>query len=446
MTAGYGSGAENAPEDTTKGHAEEETPELKLLAHSPMGKVGSGPLVFSLDEQDDEEVEVEICSPPELPLNTGRTGTIISILCVLAAIAIATWCGVQIGAQQQLRDLEGRRRFDDGIMPNSTDATSEGSAGCSADVCLDENRNAFEGHRLGDENSTTDVQHVPSAETKDAAQSPTTPSPSQQVPPHGAGTDVADAVDEYPDLTCDGTPHPEWKEIKGMVWQAFGSWRAGTVAMPKTELQQMLNHAVARLSAVHNKVEECGMGRLSMTLLAICAGEPGSSLKGVPGLHSPLLTVLLDVPWGNIVRSGWPLFGVLAQLNLQQQLKDDLPTAGPSSVYFNALKERLSDQRVEALAALGAEFIQLQEESGGGAGVQGGSGNEGRTHVMPALCALASQLFSPGVLTGPEPDVALHHMQNFFRQAVNNIQDMQSTIDSTWPLYAVVNGAASQLR
>jgi len=257
-----------------------------------------------------------------------------------------------------------------------------------------------------------------------------------------AATAVGDAVgqaqgveeDIYPDLTCKDTQHVEWQEIKGLTAQWFGSWSSGVVAKNKAQLEGLMDLFTKRLQNLHDKVDECGMGRLCMTLLAISAGQPGSSLKAAPALHSPLLTILLDVPWSIVMRSGWPLFGLLAQLQRQHHRTDDLPTAGPTAVYLHQLNAALLAQQPEVVSELGIGFVRLQEQ-----------GSVPPT-VMPALCALASQLLSSGVFDGQARiDEALRHMQGYFREAVNSIDDLQSTVESVWPLYGVLNAAAIQL-
>jgi len=246
---------------------------------------------------------------------------------------------------------------------------------------------------------------------------------------------------EFPELTCQVTPHPEWKEIKLLTYSWFGNWRAGVVPMDKANLQSLLDVSVRRLHAVHSKVDECGMGRLCMTLLAMASGE--GTLKSTPAIHSPLLTILLDVPWGLVMRSGWPIFALLAQLHLHRHLKDDLPTTGRSAEYLQGLTSSLAQERPEALHILGAEFVRRQEEALEGQEIVD---DDGRTFVMPALCALASQLLNPGIMTATvNAEEALRHMQGFYRQAVNNIDDLQATVESAWPLYGLLNVAALRI-
>jgi len=242
--------------------------------------------------------------------------------------------------------------------------------------------------------------------------------------------------DEYPDLTCSSSAHFEWQEFKALTGKWFGSWSSGVVPKGQAQLQNLVDLAVRKLHAMTEKVEECAMGRLFVSLLAIAAGE--GTLKSNKHIHDPLLAILLEYPWSIVMRSGWPVFALLAQLQLQQKRADDFPSSGPDGAYFEGLHEKLRNQKPQELAALGAEFVRTQQHE---------NPNNQRFLVFPALCALASQLFgqSPQVVGDALADEALRHMQGFFKQAVTNIDDLQSTLETSWPLYGLLNAAASQL-
>merc|ERR1712187_82465 len=189
-----------------------------------------------------------------------------------------------------------------------------------------------------------------------------------------------------------------------------------------------------------DKVDICGMGRLCMTLMVTMAQSATGSLNGVPSIHSPLMTVLLDVPWSRLMRSGWPLFGLLAQLSFRTPQGADLPVAeGPMLDYHRSLQLGLVKEMPEGLANLGAQFVEATESKADGESASG------RLHVMPALCALASQLLGPDVLGPDRADDALKHMQVFFRQAVTSVSDLQGTIDSAWPLHSVLHAVSVRL-
>lgn len=257
-----------------------------------------------------------------------------------------------------------------------------------------------------------------------------------QVPP------VAMPSDEisYPELSCNQVVHPEWLEVKALTLHEFGGWPSHWRQRPlylvgeedQARVQTLVDTAVQKLRSSSSD-EECGMGRLCMSLLAVAAGSSGS-LLGAQFLHAPLLTVLLEVPWRLVLSSGWPFFAILAQLHMRRP-RHDAPIAGPAANYFRALEGGLEKREASALAILGAEFLQSDEGRA-----------HARLHVLPGLCALASQLLSPEVGTPSMPvDAALKQVQGFFRQAVQSIEDVQSTLETAWPLYRVLHLAAVTL-
>merc|ERR1712129_388490 len=169
-------------------------------------------------------------------------------------------------------------------------------------------------------------------------------------------------------------------------------------------------------------------------------------------VHSPLLTVLLDIPWIVTVWSGWPLFTLLAQLHLHTHGADDMPMAGGHHTeYFHGLQEALVQQRPDLLSQRGARFLERspwqQQQQGVLPAHSTGAmvGEVGGTHAMPILCALASQLLGADVQRGKEAEQALKQVQAFYKQSVQSIEDLHASIVSAWPLYGVLNAASLQL-
>jgi len=183
------------------------------------------------------------------------------------------------------------------------------------------------------------------------------------------------------------------------------------------------------------------MGRIFFTLLSLLDGVASGSikevsLKGMVTLHTPLLTLLLTMPWGVILRSGWPLFSLLSQLQMRTQKNFDLPLSGPLAAYFDALREALLHQNHVDLGLLGAGFLRAMEKEG----------KQEQQHIMAILCALATQLFNPEALDPADPDKSLQFVQGFFRQAVSTVDDLESTILSAWPLYGLLHAASVRLQ
>lgn len=239
---------------------------------------------------------------------------------------------------------------------------------------------------------------------------------------------------EYPELTCDGVAAKQWLEVKRMAGQEFGSWRAGSELLDKRGLQVVLETAVEQLK--QSQPHECGMGRLCMSMLTIITSGTGGSILAAHSIHQPLLTVLIEVPWRQVLESGWPLFAMLAQMHLRARQANTAPVGGAAEKYFHALVGGLERREAGRLATLGAEFLRSEEGR-----------SHASAHILSGLCALASQLLSPEVGTSGMPtDAALKQVQNFFRQAVTSVEDVQGTLDTAWPLYGVLHLAALTLQ
>merc|ERR1712190_27038 len=138
------------------------------------------------------------------------------------------------------------------------------------------------------------------------------------------------------------------------------------------------------------------------------------SLHSAPSLHEPLLHILLDIPWSFAVRSGWPLFALLAQLHLRTHGRDDMPATGPDAQYFQSLNNGLMHHNHGALAVLGAAYLLDAE------GSRSTVVDPGKSHAMPILCALASHLLDEDLRTGEAMEETLKEVQNFFRQSVQS--------------------------
>lgn len=268
--------------------------------------------------------------------------------------------------------------------------------------------------------------------------------------PQAGGATASRKSVEYPELTCSSAGNEDWLEVKSATALQFGSWLAGIELKDAAQLQVLVDSAVKRLGSKGGSgAGECGMGRLCMSILAVLAGGTGGDLLGAHAIHAPLLTVLLDVPWRLVIRSGWPLFGMLSQLQLGARHRQSPPNTGLAGEFYRDLVATLerrdaglqsdfgaSLERHEAsrLAYLGAMFLRSEEGRAHAA-----------TYVIPGLCALASQLLAPEVGTESMPiDTALQQVQGFFRQAVQSIEDLQGTLDTAWPLYSVLHLASLQ--
>lgn len=248
-----------------------------------------------------------------------------------------------------------------------------------------------------------------------------------------------------PELDCDDALHSAvWRDIKTLATQHFGMWDSAITLQSAHALQQLLNAVVVRLQAIRDG-GDCIIGRLCMAVLVLLAGEAGQSLRSIPHLHTPLIKMVVEIPWDAIMQSGWPLFGILAQLHLHSHGHDDLPAAGSEAVYYSALRQALQHQQHSMLAGLGAAFLEQGRSNSASADIALGD-SSGEAHAMPALSALASQLLKSDSALGGIDRRHMQQVQGLYREVVQSIDDLHATVISAWPLYCILHGASIQLR
>lgn len=245
---------------------------------------------------------------------------------------------------------------------------------------------------------------------------------------------------EFPDLTCAETPFREWLEVKVMLKEYLGKWSSSIVRHDEhyvASLAEMLQASADLLKPVNSEVNECGMGRLCMTLLALGSGAGDGHLESVPSIHSPLLTVLLEYPWDTVMQSGWPFFALLSQLHVHSRqnrpIAFDMPTHGYVKAYFDALGRGLEQQNWDGVRLAGANFLIEEDE----ARKRSVTPDQNR---MAELCAIVSQQLSRSPQGSMQNSVL--HLQTVFRQAVRHFDDLQVTLHSAWPLYGLLHAVA----
>jgi hypothetical protein len=131
------------------------------------------------------------------------------------------------------------------------------------------------------------------------------------------------------DMACASGPRAgQWLQVKQRFRKLFeganGPFKqVGTdtlVAAVKTSLDEL--EVVRGLSTDADAVNECGFGKLFIQLLSLVAVDDPASLaqyfQDHTAVASPVLTMLLDIPWVSMAQSGWPFFAILAQINFQK--------------------------------------------------------------------------------------------------------------------------------
>jgi len=122
----------------------------------------------------------------------------------------------------------------------------------------------------------------------------------------------AEPEDEIPDMECKDSI--AWLEAQKILVELFND-DAAFGAMEKAELETGLHHIMEKVSK-HIRLDECGVGKLMVQLLAIIAADIDGKVIiesfGSESITSPIMTVALDIPW--VVSRKWPVMGLFAQM------------------------------------------------------------------------------------------------------------------------------------
>lgn len=265
-------------------------------------------------------------------------------------------------------------------------------------------------------------------------------SPASPMMPAGLSGGMGEAP---PDLGCAAGSHTQvWTTVK----QRFRDLVAGAAPPYKpvshealsAELQATMKDLKAVDALATEVANECGFGKLCLQLLSFAAIDDPAALvqifSGLEQLSSPVLTLLLDVPWAAIAQSGWPFFGLLAQLNLR---KANVPGALNSNAVDgldDPASRTLQDDLMTALAA--SNFTA--------AGTSAGTflGKDIKGSALGPLTALAAQTVAA---QGQERLAFVQGLQIGFRQAIGSPGELDLALSTQWPLWGLIQSAMGLL-
>mmetsp|Transcript_59598 Transcript_59598/g.184839 ORF Transcript_59598/g.184839 Transcript_59598/m.184839 type:complete len:332 (+) Transcript_59598:3-998(+) len=264
-------------------------------------------------------------------------------------------------------------------------------------------------------------------------------------PPMGAVPPPQQAVSEPPeDLACASA-------VRGAAWgsakQHFRSLFAPGKSVPqlatKEAMSTALDGAMRDLKSQEalgpQAVDECGLGKLCLQLLSFSAIDDPSALvqlfTGFEQLASPVLTLLLDVPWVALAQAGWPFFGMLAQLNLRRA---HVPGA-LNGEEVDGLNDPVAKAfQAELTAALTASDFAAVEKAAG-AFLQ----KDTKGSALGPLTALAAQ--AAGSAPVQERLAILQGLQVAFKQVIGSAPELDIALGTQWPLWGLVHAAVEGL-
>jgi len=243
------------------------------------------------------------------------------------------------------------------------------------------------------------------------------------------------------DMGCvEGPRAAQWSVVKqrfrGLFAGASGPFKAvepdALVSAVKSSISEL--EAVNGLSTNADAVNECGFGKLFIQLLSLVTVEEPSALAQYfqehPAVASPVLTMLLDIPWIAMAQSGWPFLGILAQINFQKA---------------KVLSPLLNIAAVDGLAneAITAYFDLMTESQKTGDMVAMATASQMYLRSPPpgspyaTLTAMATQ--SAISMDLQERLKGIQTLQESFRQVITAAPELDIALTIRWPLWGFLH-------
>jgi hypothetical protein len=242
-----------------------------------------------------------------------------------------------------------------------------------------------------------------------------------------------------PDMGCSEGPRAaQWQGVKKRFRQLFEGANGPFRHVDMEVLVTSVKDSIAEIEAVKGfspeATNECGFGKLFMQLLSIATMEDPTTIAQYfqehPDASSPVMTMLLDIPWLATAQSGWPFMAILGQISHQ---KSDVlgPVLNVDAVdglaneqikaYFNDLVEAQKQGDMIGMAHSSREFLRMDHQGS----------PFGTMTALAASAALSMNL--------QERLKGLELLQDSFRQAISNPQELDIALTIRWPLWAFLH-------
>jgi len=238
------------------------------------------------------------------------------------------------------------------------------------------------------------------------------------------------------DLPCTQGPNAAaWAAAKKRIRLMIDE-TSGFKMIPRETLAASLQEVIGEVKAVNGFGKEfsgeCGYGRLSIQLLSLATEDDpaalAQSMQQLPQLSNPVMTTLLDVPWLATALSGWPIFGILAQLALRKvemfsgavdnKAIDGLETE-VDQMYFTAMQKGIESVDFISMAQASYEYLQLPV----------------KTCILGDLTATATQASVQSDVK--QRTVAVNTLQKAFREAFSAAAQLDLALTTRWPLWSM---------
>lgn len=176
--------------------------------------------------------------------------------------------------------------------------------------------------------------------------------------------------------------------------------------------------------------DQCGVGKMLVQLLSILVNDNkgeliGKQIESNEPLTSPMLTLLLDIPWNNY-QPMWPYFGFLAQMAIKrvQSKQNDITVdglQGPELQQFlNAFDVSIVNGDLNSIKSLAEAYLA--------------TGDDG---VRESPIAFITALFAKAATSEQKEEVQelFFAAQGVIKKMVFRPQDLDTLLSTRWPLW-----------
>jgi len=240
---------------------------------------------------------------------------------------------------------------------------------------------------------------------------------------------------EQMDLTCmKNVKNPQtWINVQQKFQYILGP-SAGFVPLNKENtLEPAVTSIMQDIESLPKENEgECAIGQLMLQLLKIITvdsdGELIGQIKSKDQISSPILTLLLDVPWSTY-QPEWPMFGLLAQAAVKRSKTHTNNEAIDGLVqpelkqFASAMNRAIGETNLENLRGLSQAFID--------------SGADGAMQASPIGYMTAVFTQAATAPTKQEAKAVLSDAQILLKSMITSPADLEASLGSQWPMWGM---------
>jgi hypothetical protein len=251
------------------------------------------------------------------------------------------------------------------------------------------------------------------------------------------------------DLACAQGPNAAtWAKVKLRFRELFDQDASGPFRPAAVQsVQTAVEGAIADIQAVNGfrgAEGECGFGKMLLQLLGIVLVEDVDAVTAIfrrsEDLASPVLTTLLDIPWIETALSGWPLFGVLAQVAFHKvavlgsalDASDiDGLSDGATRAYYDQIASAQQTGDIEAMAMAAATYIQTPINAT----------DPVEPPIFGSLAAAATQALAQSNVQ-QRLDL-MHDIQGSLKTRLTSPADLEVALTTRWPIWSLLHVCVS---